>query len=247
MQIHYPAHTDCAAVHITHGFIKRQQRTPLHEIDRAAAIAEYLHALDREISITTVPAGTLRARAVAIDTVAEHTWNQLGEERVSGTRSQAALSVCHDFCAAALAMPTTMELEELSQALDLRLVYTAKLFGERQASGEVDDYNLALNTLYATFTDRIDYLFEATCAVAGDNAQIAEVQTSIVCSFESELDPRGLPHELIEHYGSRVATFTAYPYIRQSIQDIAARLLISGLSIGMLKRGHPAPFIQTQY
>ncbi len=100
-----------------------------------------------------------------------------------------------------------------------------------------------MELLYAQREDRLDLLFKAVCtAYADDDVEMARIEADVACAFKYDGDATEIPERTIVSYGLQVGLYAAYPYIRETIQDLASRLAISGLTVGLLKRGSDYPF-----
>lgn len=136
-------------------------------------------------------------------------------------------------------------VEELTERLQMELVYFLELNATRSSGEDMSSHSLTLETKYHRGETRLDYLFDARCVVhAADDSDIATISVSLVASYSFDGDAEGLASELVEEFGSRVATFAAYPYLREAVQNLASRLLLPGLTLAMLKRGEQPPFTQ---
>ncbi len=143
--------------------------------------------------------------------------------------------------------PADSTLRELSEYLLLVSIYAIELGGVRRSSEDAARQETSLSTKYHSGDQRLDFLFEAVVkALAETGDEVATFTVSTVATFSTNLDTRDVPRNLLEDYGNEIALYAAYPYIRESVQDLSRRLGLPSLTIPLLKRGTPPPFTQPE-
>lgn len=137
-----------------------------------------------------------------------------------------------------------LDRETLVDKLTLANVYCVGFEGELESSDSAESFTVSLEPSYRVLPGTFDYLFEATCeprSKAGE--RVAIVRASIVASFDvaPAVDTSAVPSELVDWVGANIATYAAYPYVREALQGLAARLGIPNLTMDLVKRGEPLP------
>lgn len=142
--------------------------------------------------------------------------------------------------------PSFVSFDEVAARLELELVYTIEVSAQRVSGEEMATHSLNLETKYRHVENRLDYLFEVKCvAQARDGSEVGRIGASLVATYSFQGDTAMIPGPVIDDFGARVATFTAYPYVREAVQDLAARISLPGLTLPLLKMGHATPFVQS--
>lgn len=137
-----------------------------------------------------------------------------------------------------------LDREALVDKLTLANVYCVGFEGELESSDPAESFNVSLEPSYRVLPGTFDYLFEATCEPhSGAGDRVAVVRASIVASFDvdSSIVTADVPGNLVDWVGANIATYAAYPYIREALQGLATRLGIPNLTMDLLKRGEPLP------
>lgn len=134
--------------------------------------------------------------------------------------------------------------ERLMDSLTFANVYCTAFSGQRESGSSAARFQVQIEPSYLVEHDRIDYLFDATCyPVAEDDERVATIKLSLIATFDAveEVDFEVFPAETIEWVGGNFALFATYPYIREGIQSLGARLGLPNLTLDMLKRNEPLP------
>lgn len=134
--------------------------------------------------------------------------------------------------------------EQLVDGLTLANIYCTRIVAQLERSDAPDSFAVNLEPSYRVESDRIDYLFAATCEPRStDGDRVAVIEVSIIVTFDLDEAIEGVrvPSALIEWVGANLAAFTAYPYIREALQGIATRIGISNMTMDLLKRDEPLP------
>ncbi|WP_418063939.1 hypothetical protein [Pimelobacter simplex] len=134
--------------------------------------------------------------------------------------------------------------QSLVDRLTLANIYCVALTGELESGEEADVFTVNLEPSSRALPGRFDYLYQATCEAKTDSGErVASLGTSIIVTFDvdDEIETSSVSQELIDWVGANIARFAVYPYVRESLQGIAARLGIQSLTMDLLKRGEPLP------
>lgn len=143
------------------------------------------------------------------------------------------------------ALPEGAVLSDLMPHLSLELIYAIELSGVRSSPNEAVHQEMSLATKYHLGDQRLDFLFEAVVeAQDEEDVEVATFAVSTIATFSAEIDVSDIPLDLLEECGKEIALYAAYPYIRETIQDLSRRLALPNLTIPLLKRGAPPPFTQ---
>ena len=67
---------------------------------------------------------------------------------------------------------------------------------------------------------------------------MADLSVTLLTSFTFEGDEPG--ESVYQAFGANVAVMTAYPYLRQHIQDLAGRIGLINFTLGLLKQPNKA-------
>jgi preprotein translocase subunit SecB len=105
--------------------------------------------------------------------------------------------------------------------------------------GAVTDVTSQLNMLFATADQQIFYRFDMTCdledrTTAAEEARLAELKVSIATIFRTQATNPS--DEVIREFGEQVAEGIAYPYIRETIQALGARLGFPDVTLSLARK-----------
>ena len=135
-------------------------------------------------------------------------------------------------------------LPELVKNLDLMNIYPLRLSGSRHSGEEVTEFEFVVHPLWKLDQGRADYRFDVRCEPrSASGEKVAVVEYSVLCVFEAS-DAAALAAtsvEVLSEFGSSVAIYAAYPYLREGVQSVAARLGMPGVALGLLRRGQDLP------
>lgn len=135
-------------------------------------------------------------------------------------------------------------LRRIVESVDLLNVYPLSMSGSRTSGREATQFEFVLHPQWKRSEEQLDYRFDLRCEPKdADGEIVATINYSVVCAFEV-LNPLALEEtnaDDLSSFGSSIAIYAAYPYLREGVQSIAARLGMSGISLGLLRRGHDLP------
>jgi hypothetical protein len=110
------------------------------------------------------------------------------------------------------------------------------------ASTVTFDVDLAFAAEEGIFGNRFDYRFEVL-AEPGDDERgefLARIQFSLLVDFRVD-EGYTPPTDAADHVASTTGYFAAYPYARELLQSLTARLQIDPVVLGLLNRGTLRP------
>lgn len=130
---------------------------------------------------------------------------------------------------------TPLTLDDLVKAVELREIITYKVAGERVVN-EIEDL--------ADSAQKLDGMCRADAALVETRFQMTFegpgvtyfADHGLVFRFEAA-NTRPLPKQVLGEFMSTVGAMAAFPYLRESITGLAARMGMPVPVIGLLRRG----------
>lgn len=134
-----------------------------------------------------------------------------------------------------------LDLRALTQTAELIDVGIQSCSAERFAEADGGDFDLVIESGVAVGDDRLDYRFDATVEVKDeDDEPVATIRTAVLVTF-ALAEPVPVAEEVAAAFGNRVAFLTAYPYLRESVQSLAARVGLPTVVLGLVRAGQDGP------
>ncbi|WP_441245595.1 hypothetical protein [Kitasatospora sp. McL0602] len=133
------------------------------------------------------------------------------------------------------------QLEEFAQAVELQNVATQECSASRHSDENPSRVNISLESGVLPLPDGINYRFSIKCDLASDsNDSVANLTASVIAKFSLQpgVDP---DPTVLSAFGNTIGIMASYPYLRQIIHDMAARVGLQGLTLGLLKQGSETP------
>jgi hypothetical protein len=132
-----------------------------------------------------------------------------------------------------------IELVSLLRELSITQIEVVSFSADRLRAGSAPSTQYALTTGVATDSGRLTYRFDAQATLIGeDDEPVALVQIGLVVVFTLPEDSE--PQDWIVEHVARNATYMAYPYLRENIQTLSARLGHLGVIMPMAVFGPSA-------
>ncbi|MYT70023.1 MULTISPECIES: hypothetical protein [unclassified Streptomyces] len=128
------------------------------------------------------------------------------------------------------------DLLDLIERCDLVQVNTQECHAVRHSSSNPVIVNVSLGSEMSPGDDRVDYRFTMTSEmVTGEQETVAELKVVMVARF-SISEGAAAGEAVLSAFGNEVATMVVYPYVRQQTQDLAGRIGLPNLTLGLMKR-----------
>lgn len=125
---------------------------------------------------------------------------------------------------------------EFVAGLELQRIDTLAVRAERLTHGEMDESAVALDSSFAVDAAQsaVFYKYDVNVTVSGqDDARLGEVEVTVVLVFRAaSLD---VPVELVERFGATAAYMMGYPYLREAVSTLAARVGFPGLMLPVVR------------
>lgn len=123
------------------------------------------------------------------------------------------------------------------QRVQLQSIAMTECAASRTSSHGVVATQLEVQSGHRVTDEGVDYRFEFKCTPTDDQSgQVAEIRVVMVATFELEGSATPEP-EFVAQFAQDVAFMAVYPYGREVMQSLAARLEIPSLTLGLVRRG----------
>lgn len=140
--------------------------------------------------------------------------------------------------------PSAEECQQITDALTLANIFSPQFSAIREMSTSADTFEIEIQPSYLVAESRVDFMFTSTCRALSDNdEQVGLINASVVAAFDvaESFDLTGCDGALIEWVGANLALFSAYPYIRETIQSLGGRIGLQNMTVDLLRRGEKLP------
>ncbi|MEU9215105.1 hypothetical protein AB0D47_01010 [Streptomyces sp. NPDC048376] len=128
------------------------------------------------------------------------------------------------------------DLLDLIERCDLVNVTTQECHAVRHSSSKPAIVNVSLGSEMSPSADRVDYRFTMNSEmVTREQETVAELKVVMIARF-SISEGAAVGEAVLSAFGNEVATMAVYPYVRQQTQDLAGRIGLPNLTLGLMKR-----------
>jgi len=134
--------------------------------------------------------------------------------------------------------------DDLWARLTLANVYTVRFEAERHLGDHADSFRVEISPSFIVQIDRVSYLYQANCQSLTERDEVvADISVGMVATFDADegVDVTAYDRGDVEAFGSSVALFAVYPYLREAIQACGNRLAIPNVTLDLIKQGQPLP------
>ncbi|MFD8784271.1 hypothetical protein [Kitasatospora sp. NPDC059599] len=127
------------------------------------------------------------------------------------------------------------DLVPVLQRAELTSVYALELHATRSSGEHPTKANWTMESGMAPGDGVIDYKFDAKCVLTGDDESlVADLHVAVVAHYSLAEGPP-ISEAVLNAFGNVLTTPAVYPYLRQYLQDMAARIGLPGFTLGLLK------------
>ncbi|GHB21517.1 hypothetical protein GCM10010306_012670 [Streptomyces umbrinus] len=128
------------------------------------------------------------------------------------------------------------DLIDLIERCDLVSVLAQECHAVRHSSINPSNVNISLDSEMSPGVGRVDYRFTMKSELLADGGEaVAEIKVAVVARF-SISEGEAVGEVVLSAFGNEVATMAVYPYLRQHTYDLAGRIGLPNLTLGLLKR-----------
>jgi hypothetical protein len=127
------------------------------------------------------------------------------------------------------------DARRILQSAELRDVGTRRFGGARFSEKSPDSVELELTTNTSSVARELDFSVESRCRILDEQKNpVAEITAELIVRYRipDEVEFEAPPDLGMD--GERRALRVAYPYLRETIQSLAARLGLPGLVLGAI-------------
>ncbi|MFD0304692.1 hypothetical protein [Streptomyces sp. NPDC127119] len=123
--------------------------------------------------------------------------------------------------------------------VDLRGVVAQECHAVRHSGEAPARAEVSLDTELSHRPNSVDYRFTLKCqALTEEDSAVADISVVLLTSFTFSGDEA--EESVYQDFGANVAIMTAYPYLRQNVHDLAARIGLINFTLGLLKQPNRA-------
>ncbi|MFI6245173.1 hypothetical protein [Streptomyces sp. NPDC051016] len=131
------------------------------------------------------------------------------------------------------------QLSDFVARVDLRGIVAQECHAVRHSGAAPERAAVSLDTALSFRPGAVDYRFTMTCkAYDVSEDPVADLSVVLLTSFTFE--GADASESVYHAFGTNVAIMTAYPYLRQHVHDLAARIGLVNFTLGLLKQPNKA-------
>ncbi|MDH6577568.1 hypothetical protein [Kitasatospora sp. MAP5-34] len=127
------------------------------------------------------------------------------------------------------------DLVPVLQRAELLSVHALELHATRSSGDHPTKITWSMESGMAPSDESVDYKYDAKCVLTDDDeSPIAELYVAVLAHY-SLADGPPISDAVLNAFGNVITTPAVFPYLRQYLQDMAARIGLPGFTLGLLK------------